>query len=69
MAAASSSRKQKFLEELRAAFADESARAVIAARGGYGLTRIAHAVGTGCLRDAPKWIVGFSESDGQGRRR
>jgi muramoyltetrapeptide carboxypeptidase len=49
------------LEELRAAFADERARAVIAARGGYGLTRIAHAVGAGCLRDAPKWIVGFSD--------
>jgi muramoyltetrapeptide carboxypeptidase len=49
------------LEELHAAFADREARAVIAARGGYGLTRIAHAIGAECLREDPKWIVGFSD--------
>src|SRR5262249_11918224 len=49
------------LDELRDAFADETARAVIAARGGYGLTRIAHAIGARCLRENPKWIVGFSD--------
>jgi muramoyltetrapeptide carboxypeptidase len=49
------------LDELRDAFADQSARAVVVARGGYGLTRIAHAIGARCLRDDPKWIVGFSD--------
>jgi muramoyltetrapeptide carboxypeptidase len=50
------------LEELTDAFADRDARAVIAARGGYGLNRIAHRIGTECLRDAPKWVVGFSDA-------
>jgi muramoyltetrapeptide carboxypeptidase len=49
------------LEELEEAFADRTARAVIAARGGYGLSRIAHRIGTQCLRDEPKWVVGFSD--------
>ncbi|HEX3598085.1 MAG TPA: LD-carboxypeptidase, partial [Polyangiaceae bacterium] len=49
------------LEELTEAFADRSARAVVAARGGYGLNRIAHRLGTECLRDDPKWVVGFSD--------
>jgi muramoyltetrapeptide carboxypeptidase len=49
------------LSELTDALADREARAVVAARGGYGLNRIAHRIGTACLRDEPKWIVGFSD--------
>jgi muramoyltetrapeptide carboxypeptidase len=49
------------LGELTEALADREARAVVAARGGYGLNRIAHRIGTACLRDEPKWIVGFSD--------
>jgi muramoyltetrapeptide carboxypeptidase len=49
------------LDELTEAFADRAARAVIAARGGYGLNRIAHRIGTACLRDEPRWVVGFSD--------
>lgn len=49
------------LEELTEALADREARAVVAARGGYGLNRIAHRIGTACLRDEPKWLVGFSD--------
>jgi muramoyltetrapeptide carboxypeptidase len=49
------------LAELTEALADAEARAVVAARGGYGLNRIAHRIGTACLRDEPKWIVGFSD--------
>lgn len=49
------------LGELMEALADREARAVVAARGGYGLNRIAHRIGTSCLRDEPKWIVGFSD--------
>jgi muramoyltetrapeptide carboxypeptidase len=47
--------------ELTEALGDGEARAVVAARGGYGLNRIAHRIGTACLRDEPKWIVGFSD--------
>ena len=32
-----------------------------AARGGYGLTRIAHLAEYGALRRHPKWIIGFSD--------
>lgn len=47
--------------ELDEALADTEARAVIAARGGYGLTRIVHAVGWRSLLAHPKWLVGFSD--------
>jgi len=47
--------------ELQSALRDPDARAVIATRGGYGLARIAHALDLRALRDAPRWIVGFSD--------
>jgi muramoyltetrapeptide carboxypeptidase len=47
--------------ELGDALDDPATRAVVATRGGYGLTRIAHALDLHGLRDAPKWIVGFSD--------
>src|SRR5439155_20628192 len=43
------------------AFDDRCARAVVAARGGYGLTRIAHSIGALAFRDEAKWVVGFSD--------
>ena len=49
------------LSELNEALRDPDARAVVATRGGYGLTRIAHAVDIGALRENPKWVVGFSD--------
>jgi muramoyltetrapeptide carboxypeptidase len=49
------------LEELNAALRDPEARAVVAARGGYGLTRIALAVDVRALLEHPKWIAGFSD--------
>jgi muramoyltetrapeptide carboxypeptidase len=49
------------LSELNAALRDPDARAVVATRGGYGLTRIAQAADTGALREHPKWLVGFSD--------
>lgn len=49
------------LSEVNEALRDPQARAIIASRGGYGLTRIAHAVDIGALRAVPKWIVGFSD--------
>jgi len=49
------------LSELNTALRDPDARAIIATRGGYGLTRIAHAADTEALRKHPKWVVGFSD--------
>jgi len=49
------------LAELRDALADREVRAIVAARGGYGATRIVDAVDWTKLRDDPKWIVGFSD--------
>ncbi len=48
--------------ELQAALNDAEASAVVAARGGYGLTRIASQVTFACLRESPKWLVGFSDA-------
>lgn len=47
--------------ELNAALHDASLRAIVAARGGYGLTRIAHLLDADALRRSPKWLVGFSD--------
>ncbi len=52
---------QRRLRELDAALASEDVSAIVAARGGYGLTRIAHLCDWASLRRAPKWIVGFSD--------
>lgn len=47
--------------ELNGALGDRSVRAVLAARGGYGLTRIIQSTDSRSLLDAPKWLVGFSD--------
>lgn len=47
--------------ELNRALNDPAARAIVAARGGYGLNRIAHQAALRALLDRPKWIVGFSD--------
>lgn len=49
------------LDELNRALADPGLSAILAARGGYGLTRIAHLAEFGPLLRHPKWIVGFSD--------
>jgi muramoyltetrapeptide carboxypeptidase len=49
------------LDELNRALSDPTLGAIVAARGGYGLTRIAHLADYGALLRHPKWIVGFSD--------
>jgi muramoyltetrapeptide carboxypeptidase len=49
------------LDELNRALADPDLSAIIAGRGGYGLTRIAHLAEYAPLLRHPKWIVGFSD--------
>jgi muramoyltetrapeptide carboxypeptidase len=52
---------QRRLDELNEALRDPHARAVIAARGGYGATRICAAADFASLARHPKWCVGFSD--------
>lgn len=47
--------------ELAQALTDPGVAAVIAARGGYGLTRILPQLPLAALVTAPRWIVGFSD--------
>lgn len=47
--------------ELSAALTGPDVRAVVAARGGYGATRIVHHLDFEALTRAPRWIVGFSD--------
>jgi len=49
------------LQCLHDALGDPQARAVMAARGGYGVTRLLGALDPGRLREHPKLIVGFSD--------
>lgn len=52
---------ERRLEELDRALSEPGIRAVIAARGGYGLSRIAHRVDWTALQRSPRWLVGFSD--------
>jgi muramoyltetrapeptide carboxypeptidase len=47
--------------ELRNALQAPEVAAVVAARGGYGITRIANDIDFSVLRRHPKWLVGFSD--------
>jgi muramoyltetrapeptide carboxypeptidase len=49
------------LEELNRALESTEVRAVVAARGGYGLSRIVDRVDWRAFQKNPKWIVGFSD--------
>jgi muramoyltetrapeptide carboxypeptidase len=53
---------ERRLAELDARLRDPTLHAVVTARGGYGLTRIAHRAAFDALRSAPKWLVGFSDA-------
>lgn len=47
--------------ELARALSDPETRAVVCARGGYGIMRILDTLPWGALDRAPKWVVGFSD--------
>lgn len=49
------------LGELQRALDASDVRAVLAARGGYGLTRIVQRLSWSGFRASPKWVVGFSD--------
>ena len=52
---------ERRLAELDEAFAAPGVRAVIVARGGHGLMRIAHLAKLGAVLESPRWLVGFSD--------
>ncbi|HAA10763.1 MAG TPA: LD-carboxypeptidase [Cytophagales bacterium] len=49
------------LEDLQAALDDPTAKAVLAARGGYGTSRLIDHLNLSGLKKHPKWIVGYSD--------
>jgi muramoyltetrapeptide carboxypeptidase len=49
------------LDDLQAAIDDPTLRAIWVVRGGFGLTRIVDRLDLRGLRDAPRWVVGFSD--------
>ncbi|MEM9067697.1 MAG: LD-carboxypeptidase [Myxococcota bacterium] len=52
---------ERRLRELREALADPDTSAIVAARGGYGSTRLLEDLSTTEIRGAGKWLVGFSD--------
>ncbi len=53
---------ERRLSELDARLRDPTLGAILVARDGYGLGRIAHQADWAALRSAPKWLVGFSDA-------
>lgn len=51
---------QRF-SDLKAALLDPEIRAVVCARGGYGMVHILDSIATLPLREDPKWVVGYSD--------
>ena len=49
------------LADLQQMMDDDDVRAVLCARGGYGLTRIVDRIEFKKFREQPKWIIGFSD--------
>lgn len=52
---------ERRLTELSDALLDPEISAIVTARGGHGLIRIAHAAPFDALRHRPKWLIGFSD--------
>lgn len=49
------------LQDFQEALDDKSCRAIFCARGGYGTIRILEQLDFSTFKDAPKWIVGYSD--------
>jgi muramoyltetrapeptide carboxypeptidase len=48
-------------QDLQVLIDDPSVKAILCARGGYGITRIIDGLSFTRLREKPKWIIGFSD--------
>lgn len=49
------------LEDLQSMIDDKEVKAILCARGGYGISRIIDAIDFAALLEDPKWIVGYSD--------
>lgn len=49
------------IADLRDAYIDDSIRAVLCARGGYGCNHLIHRIPEDLIADNPKWLIGFSD--------
>lgn len=49
------------LEDLQAMLDNEDVKAILCARGGYGLSRIIDRIDFSAFKKKPKWIIGFSD--------
>jgi muramoyltetrapeptide carboxypeptidase len=56
-----SGRDEERLEDLQQMMDDDSVKAILCARGGYGLSRIIDKLNFKTFRKNPKWIVGYSD--------
>ena len=56
----SGTHRQRF-EDLKKAFADPEIRAILCARGGYGLVHNLDSLAALPIEDDPKWVIGFSD--------
>lgn len=52
---------QERLQDLQQMLDDDNIKAVLCARGGYGLTRIIDSLKLKSFRKNPKWVIGFSD--------
>lgn len=52
---------QQRLDDLLAAFSDDSVKAVLCARGGYGAIHLLPHLPAAVIRENPKWLIGFSD--------
>ena len=49
------------LQDMQAMLDDENIKAILCARGGYGLSRIIDAIDFSSFKTNPKWIIGYSD--------
>lgn len=56
-----SGRHDERFSDLKAAFSDPSIRAILCARGGYGVVHNLDSLAELPLADDPKWVIGFSD--------
>lgn len=52
---------ERRIQELQWALQHPDVKAILAVRGGYGATRVAHLIDWNIVRKRPRWLIGFSD--------
>ena len=55
------SSEENRLEDFVKAYTDESVKAILCARGGYGVVHLIDKIDVTMLRKTPKWVIGYSD--------